>query len=154
MGAQSGIKLLQKNKKGFFNYEIIETMECGIALKGSEVKSLRKNAFSFSDSYVKIDKQDNLILEGLHIASYSHGTIENHEPDRPRTLLAHAQEIKRLKRKVAERGFTLIPTKIYLKDSLIKVEIGLARGKKKHDKREAIKEKDLKRDSERAMKHY
>lgn len=154
MNQQTGIKLLQKNKKAFFNYEIIETMECGIALKGSEVKSLRKNAFSFTDAYVKFDKQDNLILEGFHIAAYSHGTIENHEPDRPRVLLAHSQEIKRLKRKVAERGFTLVPTKVYLKNSLIKVEIGLARGKKKHDKREAIKEKDLKRESDRAMKRY
>ncbi len=151
---EQGIKILQKNKKAFFNYEIVDTLECGIELKGSEVKSLRKNAFSFSDSYIKIDKQDNLILEGFHISPYTHGTIENHEPTRSRRLLAHAQEIKRLKRKVAERGFTLVPVRVYLKRSMVKVEIALARGKKIHDKRESIKERDLKRDSDRAMKRY
>ncbi len=151
---QQGIKLLQRNKKAFFNYVILETLECGISLLGSEVKSLRKNAFSYSDSYVKIDKNSNLILEGFHISSYELGTIENHEPLRPRRLLAHADEIKRLKRKVDEKGLTLVPTRVYLKNSLVKIEIGLAKGKKVHDKRDTIRDRDLQRDADRSMKRY
>lgn len=147
-----GVKLLQRNKKAFFNYEIVETLECGISLVGTEVKSIRKNAFSFKDSYVKIDKKGNLVLHEFHIAQYAHGTIENHDPGRPRRLLAHHQEIKRLKRKVDEKGFTLIPTRVYLKRSLVKVEIGLARGKKLHDKRNSIRDRDLKREADRTMK--
>ena len=151
---EQGIKLLQRNKKAFFNFEIIDTLECGVSLEGTEVKSMRKNAFSFSDSYVKIDKHSNLVLEGFHISPYAHGTIENHEPNRPRRLLAHAQEIKRLKRKVDEKGLTLVPTRVYFKRGLVKVEIGLARGKKTHDKRQAIRDRDQKRDAERSLKRY
>lgn len=150
---EKGILLLQRNKKAFFNFEILETLECGISLVGTEVKSIRKNACSFKDSYVKIDKRGNLVLHDFHIAQYAMGTIENHDPGRPRQLLAHRQEIKRLKRKVDEKGFTLVPTRIYIKKSLIKVEIGLARGKKLHDKRDAIRDRDLKRDADRTMKH-
>ncbi len=152
--SDEGIKQLQRNKKAFFNYEIIETIECGISLAGTEVKSIRKNSFSFSDSYVKIDKRSNLVLEGFHISPYALGTIENHEPTRPRRLLAHAHEIKRLKRKVDEKGLTLVPTRVYLKRGLVKVEIGLARGKKTHDKRDTIRDRDLKRDADRSMKRY
>lgn len=149
-----GIKLLQRNKKAFFNYEILETLECGISLLGSEVKSLKRNAFSFGDSYIKVDKKGSLFLEGFHISSYELGTIENHEPLRRRRLLAHAQEIKRLKRKVDEKGLTLVPTRVYLKKGLIKIEIGLAKGKKVHDKRDAIRDRDLKREADRSMKRY
>ncbi len=148
----SNIKIIQKNKKAYFNYEILESLECGIVLEGTEVKSIRRSKFSFGDAYVRIiDNQ--LILKGFHISSYSFGNIHNHEPDRDRVLLASKHEIKRLRRKVDERGFTLIPTKIYFKQSLIKIEISLGRGKKLHDKRNVIRERDLKRDAQRLLKH-
>jgi SsrA-binding protein len=139
------IKILQKNKKAFFNYEIVESLECGIVLEGTEVKSLRIGKFSFADAYVRIVK-DELVL--------THGNLNNHEPDRDRKLLANRQEIKKLKRKVDEKGLTLVPTKIYLKRGLIKVEVSTARGKRVHDKRNAIKERDLNREAQRSMKDY
>ncbi|MGM0431574.1 MAG: SsrA-binding protein SmpB [Spirochaetota bacterium] len=148
-----GIKILQKNKKAYFNFEIVETLECGIVLEGTEVKTLRQGKFSFGDAYVRI-KKGELVLIGFHIAPYSFGSINNHEPDRDRILLASKQEIKKLRRKVEEKGNTLVPTKIYLKNSLIKVEVATARGRKMHDKRNAIRDRDLKRDAERSMKRY
>ncbi|MGD9926138.1 MAG: SsrA-binding protein SmpB [Sphaerochaeta sp.] len=144
-------KLLQKNKKAYFNYEVIEDLECGISLAGTEVKSIRDGRFSFSDSYVTIDKQ-GLTLVGLTIQPYTHGNINNHEPNRNRRLLAHKGEIKRLKRKVDEKGFTLVPTSIYLKGNLVKVQISLCRGKQLHDKRAVVKERDLNRDTRRELK--
>jgi len=145
------IKIIQKNKKAYFNYEIVESLECGIVLEGTEVKSIRLSKFSFGDSYVRIiDNQ--LVLVGFHIAAYDFGNIHNHDPDRNRILLASKQEIKRLKRKVDEKGLTLIPTKIYLKQSLIKIEVSLGRGKRLHDKRNAIRERDLNREAQRALK--
>lgn len=144
-------KFLQKNKKAYFNYEVIEDLECGISLAGTEVKSIRDGRFSFSDSYVTIDKQ-GLTLVGLTIQPYTHGNINNHEPNRNRRLLAHKGEIKRLKRKVDEKGFTLVPTSIYLKGNLVKVQISLCRGKQLHDKRAVVKERDLNRDTRRELK--
>ncbi len=145
------IKIIQKNKKAYFNYEIVESLECGIVLEGTEVKSIRQSKFSFGDSYVRIiDNQ--LVLVGFHIAAYDFGNIHNHDPDRNRILLASKQEIKRFKRKVDEKGLTLIPTKIYLKQSLIKIEVSLGRGKRLHDKRNAIRERDLNREAQRALK--
>lgn len=144
-------KLIQKNKKAYFNYEIIEDLECGIALQGTEVKSVREGKCSFSDSYVIIKDMD-LILIGFLIQPYSHGNIFNHKTDRKRMLLAHKQEIKKLQRRVNEKGFTLVPLEIYLKGNLIKMKIGLARGKNTHDKKEAIKEKDLARDARRTLR--
>ena len=145
------IKIIQKNKKAYFNYEIVESLECGIVLEGTEVKSIRLSKFSFGDSYVRIiDNQ--LVLVGFHIAAYDFGNIHNHDPDRNRILLASKQEIKRLKRKVDEKGLTLIPTKIYLKQSLIKIEVSLGRGKRLHDKRNASRERDLNRAAQRALK--
>jgi SsrA-binding protein len=145
------IKIIQKNKKAFFNYEIVESLECGIALEGTEVKSIRNGKFSFGDSYVKI-RDNELFLIGLHISPYDFGNIHNHEPIRDRRLLANRQEIKKLRRKVEEKGFSLIPLKLYLKRSMIKVEIGLGRGKKLHDKRNVIRERDQKRDAQRQIK--
>src|SRR5690554_5245571 len=104
------IKVLQSNKKAYFNYEVVEDIECGIALLGSEVKSIRANRFSFGDSFVKITDQ-GLTLVSFHISKYKQSNIFNHEPLRERRLLAHKQEIRRLKRRVDERGMTLIPTK-------------------------------------------
>ena len=144
-------KLLQKNRKAYFNYEVIEDLECGIALMGTEVKSLRDGKFSFTDSYVTVSN-NALTLVGLNIQAYTHGNLNNHEPLRSRRLLAHKAEIKKFKRKVDERGFTLIPTSIYLKGNLVKVQISLCRGKQQHDKRAAAKEKDINRDTRRELK--
>ncbi|HHU88408.1 MAG: SsrA-binding protein SmpB [Sphaerochaetaceae bacterium] len=147
------IKVLQTNKKAYFNYEVVEDIECGIALLGSEVKSIRANRFSFGDSFVKITDK-GLVLVSLHISKYKQSNMFNHEPERERALLAHKQEIKRLRRRVEEKGMTLVPTKIYLKENLVKVQISLCRGKRLHDKREAIKARDNKRSLDREMREF
>ncbi|NCC11845.1 MAG: SsrA-binding protein SmpB [Spirochaetia bacterium] len=144
-------KPLQKNRKAYFNYEVIEDLECGIALVGTEVKSLRDGKFSFADSYVTVTDHA-LTLVGLTIQPYTHGNINNHEPSRNRRLLAHKSEIKRLKRKVEEKGFTLVPTSIYLRGNLVKVQVSLCRGKQLHDKRAVVKERDMNRDMRRELK--
>ncbi|MFW6223781.1 MAG: SsrA-binding protein SmpB [Spirochaetota bacterium] len=146
-----GVAVLARNKKAYFNYEVIDSVECGIELVGTAVKSMRANRFSFADSYARI-KDDEIWLEGLHIAEYSHGNINNHEPVRPRRLLAHKQEIKRLKRNTQEKGYTLVPLRFYLTRGLIKLELGLCRGKRLHDKGEQIKKRDQKRDEQRALR--
>lgn len=145
-------KSLSINRKARFNYEVIESMECGIELKGTEVKSMKINKFSYSDAYGKIES-DELWLVGLHITPYDFGNIHNHEPDRKRRLLIHKQEIKRLKRKTMEKGLTLVPLKFYLKGGLIKLELGLCKGKRTVDKRQDIKQRDVKRDVERDFKY-
>ena len=147
------IKIMQTNKKAYFNYEVVEDFECGIALVGTEVKSIRQNRVSFGDSYVKITPK-GLVLTGLHISTYSQGSINNHEPERERNLLAHKQEIKRMRRKVDEKGMTLVPTQIYLKGNLVKIRISLCKGKQSHDKRNAIKERDMSRELRREMKNF
>ena len=147
------VKVLQTNKKAFFNYEVLEDLEAGISLEGTEVKSLRSGRFSFTDSYVKIQDGD-LWLIGFTIPPYDKGSIFNHEPDRNRRLLVHKQEIKRLRRKVEEKGLTIVPTKVYLKGNLIKIQVSLCRGKALHDKKEAIKERDLNRQAQREAKDY
>ncbi len=147
------IKTLASNRKARYHFEIEDTFECGIELQGTEVKSIRNGKFSFSDSYGRI-RNGELFLIGFHIAPYEQGNIFNHEPERERRLLAHKQEIKRMRRRVEERGFTLVPLKVYLKGGMIKLELGLGRGKKVHDKRESIKQRDLKRDAERQMREH
>ncbi|MCF7943219.1 MAG: SsrA-binding protein SmpB [Spirochaetia bacterium] len=144
-------KLIQKNKKAFFNFEIVESLECGIELEGTEVKSIRLGKFSFGDAYVRI-RNGELFLIGLHISTYDFGNINNHEPVRDRRLLVKKQEIKKYRRKVEEKGFSIMPLKIYIRKNLIKVEIGLGRGKKLHDKRDSIRDRDLKRDAQRQIK--
>ena len=147
------VKVLQTNKKAFFNYEVLEDLEAGISLEGTEVKSLRSGRFSFTDSYVKIQDGD-LWLIGFTIQPYDKGSIFNHEPNRNRRLLVHKQEIKRLRRKVEEKGLTIVPTKVYLKGNLIKIQVSLCRGKALHDKKETIKERDLNRQAQREAKDY
>lgn len=142
---------LGSNRKAYFNYTVEESLECGIELKGTEVKSLRAHHFSFVDSFCEI-KDDQLWLNKLSINPYDFGNIHNHITDRPRKLLAHRKEIEKLERKTREKGITLIPLKFYLKGSLVKVEVGLCRGKKQFDKRETIKSRDLDRDMARKMK--
>ncbi|MHC1693368.1 MAG: SsrA-binding protein SmpB [Sphaerochaetaceae bacterium] len=151
--ARDEIKIVQTNKKAYFNYEILEDFEVGISLQGTEVKSIRQNRVSFGDSYVKITPE-GLVLTALHISPYSQGSIHNHIPERDRRLLAHKQEIKRIRRKVEEKGMTLVPTQIYLKGNLVKVRISLCRGKQEHDKRDAIRERDMSRELRREMKNF
>ncbi|PKL29549.1 MAG: SsrA-binding protein [Spirochaetae bacterium HGW-Spirochaetae-2] len=151
--AKDQIKILQTNKKAYFNYEVVEDFECGVALQGTEVKSIRMSRFSFGDSYVKITAK-GLVLVAMHISQYAHGSINNHEPERDRRLLVHKQEMKRMKRKVDEKGMTLVPTQVYLKGNLVKVRISLCRGKQEHDKRNTIKDRDMKRDLRRELKNF
>ncbi|MBN2652131.1 MAG: SsrA-binding protein SmpB [Spirochaetales bacterium] len=147
----SGIKILAENRKARFNYEILDSYEAGIALVGTEVKSVRAGKISFADSYADIFNRE-VFLIGLRISPYDHGNIFNHEPDRKKKLLLHKEEIHKMKRSIDEKGLTLVPLKFYLKKGLVKVEIGVCKGKKLHDKRESIKEKDQKRDTDREMK--
>lgn len=144
MSNDEKVKTLLVNKKARFNFFIEETIECGIELHGTEVKSLRENRFSFGDSYARI-KDNQLWLIALHISPYTFGNLNNHDPDRDRKLLAHKEEIRKLRKKVEEKGFTLVPVRLYLKNGLIKVELGICRGKKLFDKRETIKQRDLER---------
>lgn len=143
--------VLGTNRKARFNYFVEETLECGIVLQGTEVKSLKASHFSFVDSFVEIHDGE-MFLNNLHITLYDFGNIHNHAPDRVRKLLAHKNEIEKLDRKVNEKGFTLIPLQFYLKNGRVKVEVGLCKGKKLYDKRETIKNKDLSRDEERNFK--
>lgn len=144
MSNDEKVKTLLVNKKARFNFFIEETIECGIELQGTEVKSLRENRFSFGDSYARI-KDNQLWLIALHISPYTFGNLNNHDPDRDRKLLTHKEEIRKLRKKVEEKGFTLVPVRLYLKNGLIKVELGICRGKKLFDKRETIKQRDLER---------
>ncbi len=148
---QTRTKTLASNRRARFDYQVDESFECGVALAGTEVKSVKAGRFSFSDSYGRI-RDGELWLIGFHISPYEQSSIFNHEPDRSRKLLVHKQEIARIKRKVDERGFTLIPLKVYLKKGLIKLELGVCRGKKLTDKRNAIRERDQKRDAERELR--
>ena len=142
------MKIVANNKKAYYDYFIEDTIEAGIVLVGTEVKSVREGC-SLKDSYIRIDGNEVTLL-GMHIPVYKNGNIFNHEPNRYRKLLLHKFEIKKMKQKVDQNGYTLIPTKIYINDNnLVKVEIGIARGKKNYDKRESIKKKDIQRQMER-----
>ncbi len=151
MTSDANIKIICKNKKARFNFEIEETLEAGIALKGSEVKSLRMGKANLIDAHAKI-RDTELYLVNAHIAPYTYANIENHDPLRERKLLLHKREIKKFIGKVAERGYSLVPLKLYFKNGKVKVELALARGKKAYDKREAIKKKDQRREMERLVK--
>ena len=141
----SKIKIVTKNRKAYFNYAIEDTYEAGIVLRGTEVKSIRNGKINLSDSYADF-KNKELYLINCHISPYSHSYYDNHEPLRRRKLLMKRRELHRISTKVAERGYTLIPLKVYFKRGYVKVELGLARGKKAHDKRESIKQRDIERD--------
>lgn len=140
------------NKKAFHDYEVVETFEAGIVLTGTEVKSLRENKASLRDAFATI-RGGEVWLHNVHIAPYSHGNRSNPDPDRTRKLLLHRNEIRYLIGKTKEKGLTLIPLKLYFSPAgLVKVELALARGKRLHDKREAIAEREHKREVERALK--
>ncbi len=149
--AEGGSRLIAQNKKAFHDYEINERFEAGIVLLGTEVKSLREGRANLKDSYARV-KRNEVFLYGLHISPYTHASYDNHEPERVRKLLLHAAEIRRLLGKTQERGFALVPLKVYFKDGKAKVEIALARGKKEYDKRESLKRKEETREMDRLRK--
>ncbi len=151
MAKKEGIKLIANNKKAFFDYFIDDTYEAGIALVGTEVKSLRMGKCSLKESFIRIEHGE-VFVYNMHISPYEKGNIFNKDPLRVRKLLLQRYEINKLMGKVAEKGYTLVPLKVYLKDSLVKVEIGLARGKKLYDKRESIAKKDQQREAEREFR--
>jgi SsrA-binding protein len=145
------VKVVATNRKAFHEYFISDTFEAGLALVGSEIKSIRAGRVSLQDGYVSFE-QGEAWLANVHIAQYDPASRQNHDPKRRRKLLLHRREIDRLAGKVQEKGFTVIPTRLYLKDGRAKVEIGLAKGKRLYDKREAIAKRDSQRQVDRALK--
>ena len=145
------IKIIANNKKAYYEYFILEKFEAGIELFGTEVKSIRLGECSVKESWIDI-KQGEAFIYGMHINPYEKGNIFNKDPLRVRKLLLHKLEIRRLSEKLKEKGLTVVPLSVYMKGSLVKVEIGLARGKKNYDKRQSIAKRDAQRDMEQAMK--
>jgi SsrA-binding protein len=150
MAKEQGRKLIASNKKARYEYAIEDTFEAGMMLTGTEVKSLRAGRASLIDGYAAI-KDGEVWLHGVHISEYTEGTWNNHEPRRPRKLLLHGHEIDKLIQKTKEKGFTIVPLSLYFKDGKAKVEIGVARGKKIHDKRQALAERQATRETARAI---
>lgn len=145
------IKLISKNKKALHDYFILSRLEAGIVLQGTEVKSVRENRINMRDCYAKV-KDHELWLFGFHISPYEKGNIFNHDPLRKRKLLLHSQEIERLRRNIEEKGLTLVPLSVYLKNGRVKIELGLAKGKHLYDKRDDHAAETAKREMERAIK--
>ena len=141
-------KIIAENRKARFDYFIEDTYECGIVLEGTEVKSVKNGNISFPDAFAEITNGE-VWVKNFHISEYSFSSIFNHNPDRPKKLLLHAEEIKRLTRRVEEKGCTLIPLDFYLKDGRVKVTLGVCKGKKMYDKRATIKDRDIQRDIQR-----
>ncbi len=146
-----GEKLICNNKKAFHNYFIEEKFEAGMVLKGTEVKSLRMGKANLNDAFALV-KNGEAFLNNLHISPYDFGNRENHDPERVRKLLLHKKEIDKLHGKVREQGYSLVPLRLYFKNGLVKVEMGLAKGKKLYDKREDMKKQDQKREMATALK--
>lgn len=144
-------KLIANNKKAYHEYFLEEKYEAGIALHGTEVKSLRMGKCSIKEAFVRIENNEVIIYQ-MHISPYEKGNIFNRDPLRPKKLLMHKAEINKLKAKIAEKGYTLVPVEVYFKGSLVKVEIALAKGKKLYDKRADIAKKDMRREAERDFK--
>lgn len=151
MAKEKGSRLIANNKKAYHDYFIEETYEAGIALHGTEVKSLRMGKCSIKESFVRIENEE-VNIYGMHISPYEKGNIFNRDPLRVKKLLLHKSEIRKMKGKIAEKGYTLVPLKVYFNRSLVKVEIGLAKGKKLYDKRQDIAKKDQRREAERDFK--
>jgi SsrA-binding protein len=147
-----GSSVITVNRKAFHDYHIQESLEAGIVLKGSEIKSIRLGKVNLSDAYAKPENGE-LWLHNSHIASYDAASYNTHEPIRPRKLLLHRKEIDILAGKVMQKGLTLVPLRLYIKHGVVKLELGVARGKKVYDKREAIARRDAEREMERALKH-
>ncbi len=151
MGREAGEKTVATNRKARHEYEILETLEAGLVLRGTEVKSLREGQINFKDSYVTVQGNEAWLV-GCHLSPYHHGTHANHDPERRRKLLLHRPEIRRLVGKTAERGLTIVPLRLYFKHGRAKLEIGLARGRKLHDKRAVLRERETKREMDKAMR--
>lgn len=148
---KDAVKLIANNKKAYHDYFILETYEAGIALHGTEVKSLRMGKCSVKESFIRIENGE-MFLYGMHISPYEKGNIFNKDPLRVRKLLLHKGEINKMLGKTKEKGIAIVPLKVYFKGSLVKVEIGLAKGKKLYDKRQDIAKKDQKREAQRDFK--
>ena len=144
-------RTIATNRRARHNYEILETQEAGLVLRGTEVKALRGGLVNFKDAYATV-RNGEMWLLGCHISPYSHGTDANHDPERDRKLLLHGREIARLEGKIAERGLTLVPLRLYFKKGRAKLEIGLGRGRKLHDKRSALREREVRREMDRAVR--
>ena len=144
---------ITKNKKARFNYEILEEVEAGISLAGSEVKSLREKKVNIQEAYA-LFKKNELFLTNARIEPYFNASIFNHEPTRPRKLLLHRKEIDKLQGKLQQKGWVIVPLKMYFKKSHVKVLLGICRSKKNYDKRQTIKERDISREMQREMKNY
>lgn len=151
MPHQKGIKPVAQNKKAFHDYFVEETYECGLVLKGTEVKSMRQGRVNLKESFCMI-RNNEIFAEGMHISPYEQGSVFNTDPLRPKKLLMHKNEIRKLAGLVSRQGYTLIPIKVYLKDGRMKLELGLCRGKHLHDKRDAAAERDAKREMDRAIR--
>src|SRR5919205_2974567 len=149
--ARTGVKLIAENRRARHDYHLLERFEAGIVLTGTEVKSLRDGRVQLQQAYADV-RDGEVWLVGAHIAEYGHGNVANHDPDRDRKLLLHRREIASLIGKVRERGLTLVPTRLYFKDGRAKVEVALARGKERRDKRRDIARRDADRQIERALK--
>ncbi len=151
MAEKQGFLLEANNKKAYFDYFIEEKYEAGIELYGTEVKSIRQGKVSIKEAFIRIDNGE-VIVYGMHVTPYEQGNIFNKDPLRPKKLLMHKKEIMKLLGQIKEKGYTLVPLQVYIKNGLVKVEIGLARGKKNYDKREATAKKELNREMERNFK--
>ena len=149
--AKAEKKLIANNKKAYHDYFILEKYEAGIVLHGTEVKSLRMGKCSIKEAFIRVEDGE-MYIYGMHIAPYEKGNIFNKDPLRPKKLLMHRYEINKITGKIAEKGYTLVPLRVYFKGSLVKVEIGLARGKKLYDKRQDIAKKDMRREAEKEFK--
>ncbi len=149
--AKGSVKLIANNKKAYHDYFIEDTCEAGIALHGTEVKSLRMGRCSIKEAFIRVEKGE-VFVYGMHISPYEKGNLFNRDPLRVKKLLMHRYEINKMSGKITEKGYTLVPLRVYLKGSLVKVEVGLARGKKLYDKRADIAKKDMRREAEKEFK--
>lgn len=149
--AKEGIKLVANNKKAYFDYFIEDKYEAGIALHGTEVKSIRMGKCSIKESFIRIENGE-VFIYGMHISPYEKGNIFNKDPLRVKKLLMHKYEINKIAGKLQQKGLTLVPLQVYLKGSLVKIELGVARGKKLYDKRQDIAKKDIRREAEKEFK--
>ena len=143
-----GRKVISENRKARFDYFIEDSYECGVALEGTEVKSVKNGNISYPDGFAEVVNGE-IFLKNFHISEYAFSSIFNHNPDRPKKLLLHREEIKKISRKIDQKGYTLIPLDVYLKDGRVKISLGICKGKKQFDKRESIKNRDINRDIQR-----
>ena len=153
MSREKGTAMIAQNRRARHDYDILDRLEAGIALTGTEVKSLREGHASLAESFVSIDRRGEMWLEGATIPEYLNGTWNNHAPKRKRKLLLHAAQIAKLTRQTEAKGYTIVPLSLYFKDGRVKVEIAVGRGRREYDKRQALREEQDKREAQRAMRY-